>query len=68
MLNSALASVSVGLGWVEGYLHLIVQTMNRLNQTEPATFSIMLCWAFFRDFYILYLINLIDPFLEYKYI
>jgi hypothetical protein len=23
--------------------------MNRLNQTEPATFSILPCWAFFRD-------------------
>jgi hypothetical protein len=23
--------------------------MNRLNQTEPATFSILSCWAVFRD-------------------
>jgi hypothetical protein len=23
--------------------------MNRLNQTEPATFSILPCWAFFND-------------------
>jgi hypothetical protein len=23
--------------------------MSRLNQTEPATFSIMLCWTFFWD-------------------
>jgi hypothetical protein len=28
--------------------------MKRLNQTEPATFSIMTCWAFFRDSYFLY--------------
>jgi hypothetical protein len=28
--------------------------MNRLNQTEPATFSILLCWALFRDSYFLY--------------
>jgi hypothetical protein len=26
-----------------------VPSMNRLNQTEPATFSILLCWTFFRD-------------------
>jgi hypothetical protein len=25
--------------------------MNRLNQTEPATFSILSCWAFFKDSY-----------------
>jgi hypothetical protein len=25
--------------------------MNRLNQTEPATFSILPRWAFFRDSY-----------------
>jgi hypothetical protein len=25
--------------------------MNRLKQTEPATFSILPCWAFFRDSY-----------------
>jgi hypothetical protein len=28
--------------------------MNRLNQTEPATFLILLCWAFFRDSVFLY--------------
>jgi hypothetical protein len=28
--------------------------MNRLNQTEPATFSILSCWAFFRDSVFIY--------------
>jgi hypothetical protein len=28
--------------------------MNRLNQTEPATFSILSCWAFFWDSVFLY--------------
>jgi hypothetical protein len=28
--------------------------MNRLNQAEPATFSILSFWAFFRDSYFLY--------------
>jgi hypothetical protein len=31
--------------------------MNRLNQTEPATFSILPCWAFFRDSVIIYFNN-----------
>jgi hypothetical protein len=35
-------------------LHLTVPSMNRLNQTEHATFSILPCWAFFRDSYFLY--------------
>jgi hypothetical protein len=30
-------------------------SMNMLNQTEPATFSILSCWAFFRDSFFLYL-------------
>jgi hypothetical protein len=48
--------VSVGLT-----LHFILSKqeiksgfMNRLNQTEPATFSILPCWAFFRDSVFLY--------------
>jgi hypothetical protein len=32
-----------------------VSSMNRLNQTEPATFSIVLYWTFFRDSVFLYL-------------
>jgi hypothetical protein len=36
---------------VDGSLHFSVPYMNRLNQTEPATFSIVLCWTFFRDSY-----------------
>jgi hypothetical protein len=31
-----------------------VPTMNRLNQTEPATFSILPLWDFFRDSYFSY--------------
>jgi hypothetical protein len=42
------------LGGVDGSLHLTVPSMNRLNQTEPATFSIMPFWAFLRDSYFLY--------------
>jgi hypothetical protein len=34
------------LGGVEGNLHLTVPSMNRLNQTEAATFSIFAVWAF----------------------
>jgi hypothetical protein len=39
---------------VDGSLDLTVPFMNRLNQTEPATFSILPCWAFFRDSYFHY--------------
>jgi hypothetical protein len=42
------------LGGVDGSLHLTVPSLNRLNQTEPATFSILPRWAFFRDSYFLY--------------
>jgi hypothetical protein len=42
---------------VDGNLHFPVPSMNRLNQTEPATFSILLCWAFFRDSVFLYLVD-----------
>jgi hypothetical protein len=35
----------------DGSFHFTVPSMNRLNQTEPATFSIMLCWTFFGDSY-----------------
>jgi hypothetical protein len=45
------------LGGMDGSLHLTVPSMNRLNQTEPATFSILPCWTFFRDSYFLYLIE-----------
>jgi hypothetical protein len=30
-------------------LHFPVPSINRLNQTEPATFSILPCWTFFRE-------------------
>jgi hypothetical protein len=36
---------------MDGTLHLTVPSMNRLNQTEPVTFSILPGWAFFRDSY-----------------
>jgi hypothetical protein len=42
------------LGRVDGSLHFPVPPMNRLNQTEPATFSILLRWTFFRDSVFLY--------------
>jgi hypothetical protein len=42
------------LGDVNGSLHMTVPSMSRLNQTEPATFSILTCWAFFRDSVFLY--------------
>jgi hypothetical protein len=35
-------------------LHFPVLSMNRFNQTEPATFSILRFWTFFRDSYFLY--------------
>jgi hypothetical protein len=41
---------------VDGSLHLTVSSMNRLNQTESATFSILPCCAFFKDSYFLYFI------------
>jgi hypothetical protein len=31
---------------LDGSLHLTVPSRDRLNQTEPATFSILPCWAF----------------------
>jgi hypothetical protein len=33
------------LGGVDGNLYFLVPSMNRLNQTEPATFSILTCCA-----------------------
>jgi hypothetical protein len=44
------------LGGVDGKLHFTVPSMNRLDQTEPAAFSILSCWAFFRDSVLLYFI------------
>jgi hypothetical protein len=45
------------LGGVDGSLHSTVPFMNRLNQTEPATFSILPRWAFFRDSVFIYFIK-----------
>jgi hypothetical protein len=42
------------LGDVDGNLQFPVPSMNRLNQTEPAKFSILLCWTFFRYSVFLY--------------
>jgi hypothetical protein len=39
---------------VDSSLHFTVPSMNRLSQTEPATFTILSFWTFFRDFYFLY--------------
>jgi hypothetical protein len=44
---------------VDGNVHFPVPSMNRLNQTKPATFSILLCWTFFRDSVFLYFINML---------
>jgi hypothetical protein len=44
------------LGGLDGNLHFPVPSMKRLNQTEPATFSILLCWTFFKDSVFLYFI------------
>jgi hypothetical protein len=44
------------LGVVDGNLHFPLPFMNRLNQTEPATFSILSCWTFFRNSVFLYFI------------
>jgi hypothetical protein len=45
------------LGGVDRNLHFPVPSMNRVNQTELATFSIMSCWAFFRDSVLLYFLH-----------
>jgi hypothetical protein len=45
------------LGGVDGNLHFPVPSMNRLSQIEPATFSILPCWAFFRDSVFIYFIE-----------
>jgi hypothetical protein len=37
-----------------GSLHLTVPFMNRLNQSEPAKFSILQFWTFLEDSYFLY--------------
>jgi hypothetical protein len=44
------------VGGVDGSLQLPLRSMNRLNQTEPATFSILTWWAFFRNSIFLYFI------------
>jgi hypothetical protein len=46
-----------GRGGEDGNLHFPVPSMKRLNQTEPATFSILPCWAFFRDSVFIYSIG-----------
>jgi hypothetical protein len=48
---------------MDGKLYFPIPSMNRLNQTEPATFSILLCWTFFRDSVFLYFIFLANLFL-----
>jgi hypothetical protein len=45
------------LGGVDGNLHFPVPSMNRLSQTELATFSILPCWAFFRDSVFIYFVQ-----------
>jgi hypothetical protein len=45
------------LGGVDDSLQFTVPSMNMLNQVEPATFSILLFFTFFRDSYVLYFIT-----------
>jgi hypothetical protein len=40
------------------YEDVLKLNMNRLNQTEPATFSILPCWAFFRDSVFIYFMKI----------
>jgi hypothetical protein len=47
-------SAKAGAGGADGGLRLAVPSVNRLDQTEPATFSIIPCWAFFGDSCFLY--------------
>jgi hypothetical protein len=42
------------LGGVDGSFYFPVLSINRINQTEPTTFSILPFWAFFRYSYFLY--------------
>ena len=43
---------------VDGSLHFPLSSMNRLNQTEPATYAILLFWAFgFLRTFILYFVS-----------
>jgi hypothetical protein len=53
--NWIFISTFIVLVGVDGNLHFPVPTMNRLNQTEPATFSILPWWTFFRNSVFIYL-------------
>ena len=46
-LGRAKTHHAMALTCVEGSLHLLLPSMNRFNQTEPATFLVLLCSAFF---------------------
>jgi hypothetical protein len=48
------------LGGVDGQLHFPVPSMNRLNQPELEHFTILPCWAFFRDSVFLYCVTRCD--------
>jgi hypothetical protein len=48
------------LGGMGSSMHFAVPSMNRLNQTEPATFLILPLWTFFRDSYFLYFLNIMN--------
>jgi hypothetical protein len=43
------------LGRVAGHLHFPVPSLNRLEKTEPVTFSVLSFLAFFGDFVFLFL-------------
>jgi hypothetical protein len=48
MLNSTKAGARSG--GMDGFLYFVEPSMNRLNQTETATFSILSFWSFVRDY------------------
>jgi hypothetical protein len=54
------------LGGMYDNLHFLLPSMNRLDQTEPATFSILLFYAFFKNFVFLYFILQQCIYLLYK--
>jgi hypothetical protein len=49
-------SAKAGARGMDAFLQFQVLSMNRFNQTEPATFSNFSCWGFFRDSVLLFLL------------
>jgi hypothetical protein len=55
-MNKCWILLKLALAGGDGNLHFSVPSMNRLDKTERAAFSILLFWAFFRDSNFLYFI------------